>query len=615
LIVQKTFLSAAIAASLSLPVQAQLTESSVPSPVSYVPRLETLVVVSSRSETPLRQLGTSVSVLEEAEIKALGFQSLPEVLRTLPSVSITNSGGMGKVSSLRVRGEVGYRTMVRVDGVDISDPTGPQVSSPIHHLLNANVTRVELLRGPQGMMYGADAGGVLNITTDRVTEGVGGGVSAEAGRYDSQSYSGYLTAGNETGDFYLSAAHATTDGFNAHVADETGEADGYENTTLHGRAGLNIGQNLRAELVLRDTDAEDEHDQCGFPPINDCVGLFHQRNARASVTHTIAQAQNAVAYSTTEIERTNYDGGEVSYHTQGEISRWELNGSGELTPSHGLAYGMEYRTDQVMELERNQRGAYVEYQGTYQERFYVTAGVRHDDNDDFGGTTSYRVSAAYLMPAATGTLKFKSSLGTGFRAPSLFEIDYNRSQEFDMAPLQQEDSRGLDVGVEYFGRNGLHLEAVVFDQRIDNEIYFDMVGFTGYLQGEQRSKTRGLELIGTVALSDRFSLNGNYTYVDTEASDGSPRSRQPKHLANLGFSYQPIQALSLSLNWRTARDIVDGDTPLDNYQVVSGSARYQVTQGLVVYVRGENIFDEDYQEVPNYNTGGAAGYAGVQLTF
>src|SRR5690625_5376806 len=63
---------------------------------------------------------------------------------------------MGKVTSLSVRGEAGYRTLIRVDGVDISDPTGPQVSSQSNHLLNASVTRVALLRGPQGLMYGAE---------------------------------------------------------------------------------------------------------------------------------------------------------------------------------------------------------------------------------------------------------------------------------------------------------------------------------------------------------------------------------------------------------------------------------------------------------------------------
>lgn len=610
----KPLFLAALAASLCLPAQAQ-TVDILNHASNATPPLETLMVVSSRNATPLRQLGTAVSVLEEADINALGFQSLPDVLRTLPSVSVSNNGGIGKISSLSVRGEAGYRTMIRVDGVDISDPTGPQVSAQSTHLLNASVTRVELLRGPQGLMYGADAGGVLNITTDRRIEGFNGGVSAEAGRYDSQHYSGYLGGGNERGDFYLSAARAETDGFNSHMADTTGEQDGYENTTLHGRAGVNVGQNLRAELVLRNTEADTEHDQCGFPAIDDCLSTFKQRNGRAALTHTTARTSNTLAYSITDVKQVHYEADAIGYFTEGEISRWELNGSADLSPSHAIAYGLEHRTDEVMDLTRDQQGVYLEYQGNYQERFYFTAGVRHDDNDDFGGTSSYRISAAYLWPVTTGTLKLKSSLGTGFRAPSLSEIDYNRSWGTVTVPLQQEDSRGLDVGVEYFGPNGLHLEAVVFDQRIDNEIFFDMVDYSGYLQDDLRSESRGLELIGQIPVSDKVRIDANYTYMDTEATDGSPRARQPKHSGNLGVLYQPIQRLDLALHWRTVRDRIDGGLPMDNYQVLSGSARYGLTDGAVVYVRGENVLDEDYEEVPSYYTSGAAFYAGIELTF
>lgn len=239
----KTLLSTAIvAATLALPAQAQDADSD-----DYAaPGLETLTVVASRTETAQRQLGSSVAVLDEADIKALGFQSLAEVLRTMPSVSVTNNGGMGKATSLRVRGESGFRTLVRVDGVDISDPTGTQASSQIQHLLSTNVARVELLRGPQGMMYGADAGGVLDITTDHVNEGFKGGASLETGKYNTKTYSGHVGGGNDRGDFYLSGARASTDGFNAHTDDESGETDGYENTTFHARGGLNINDDLRA---------------------------------------------------------------------------------------------------------------------------------------------------------------------------------------------------------------------------------------------------------------------------------------------------------------------------------------------------------------------------------
>lgn len=592
---------------------------------------DTLVVVSSRIETPLRQVGSSVSVLDREALKTLGTPSLADALRTLPSVSVTNTGGMGKASSLRVRGESGYRTLVRVDGVDISDPTSTQPSSQIQHLLSSNIARVELLRGPQGMMYGADAGGVLNITTDQVDRGSEAGLNVEAGRYNTRKTEGFIGGGGERGDFYVSAAQVDTDGFNAFYQANPDEGtliddDGYENTTIHARGGWNIDPDLRAQLVVRDTQSTSEFDRCDFPYINDCVGHFDQQNLRGSITHSNAGGENTLSYSKTDVERTNYAGGEVSYDTQGEIAKWELTGNLALSETHTLVYGAEHRSDQVIDLERDQQGAYLEYQGAYDERLFLTAGIRQDDNEDFGGHTSYRLSAAYLFPqVASGVVKLKSSVGTGFRAPSLYEIDYNRSQENPMATLNPEESRGIDVGVEYLGDSGVHLEAVVFDQKIEDEIYFDLAGFTGYLQGEQNSESRGLELIGQWPLSDQWALNSNYTYVDAEAEDGSPRSRQPKHLANIGVRYTPTSDWTLALDWRAARDRYEGDVKLDSYDVLNANVRYQLLEGVVVYVRGENILDEDYRVAPSfdsedeligyYNTAGAAAYVGVELTF
>ena len=614
-----SFLSVALmAASSAVPAVAQ-SRTAASNGSDAQTALETLVIVSSRTPTPLRQVGSSVSILDKEDLKALGTPSLVDALRTLPSVSVSNSGGMGKATSLSIRGEEGYRTLVRVDGVDVSDPTGTQASGQVQHLLNAQVARVEVLRGPQGLMYGADAGGVINITTDHVSQGVQGGVNAEAGRYNSQQYSGYLGGGNETGDFYLSAARAETDGFNTHMEDTSGEKDGYENTTLHARGGLNIRDNLRADLVVRDVDARNEFDRCfsgGY--IDDCVGFFDQTNVRGSLTHRNTRGENTLSYSRTEVSRTNYAAGDVSYDTEGEIARLEFNGHTRLSDVHTLVYGLEHREDTVGVLERDQDGVYLEYQGDYASRLYVTAGVRYDDNEDFGDNTSYRVSAAYLFPGVgNGNLKLKSSVGTGFRAPSLYEIDYNCTSAMPevLSPLSPEESRGVDVGIEYLGNNGLHLEAVLFDQTIDDEIYFDLVNYAGYMQGEQSSESQGVELIAQWPLADTWALTTNYTYVDTEADDGNPRSRRPKHLANIGVRFTPTADWLASLDWRVARDRYDGLTRLENYHVLNANVRYHWSESVVVYVRGENILDEDYVEVPNYYTAGAAGYAGVEFTF
>jgi len=338
-----------------------------------LPSIETIVVVSSRQETPLREVATSVAVLEQAQIEALGFTALADVLRTLPSVSISNSGGMGKASSLRVRGEAGFRTLVQIDGVDVSDPTGTQSGAQIQHILSSDVGRVELLRGPQGLMYGADAGGVLNISTRQINEGTKTSVSAETGSYNSKRGSASVGGNQGQWDYFVSGSRAETDGFNTSLLDTVlKDKDGYKNTTFHGRIGFNVNENLRLEAVARDTDATYEFDRCGSPRQDDCVGTFEQRILRVSAAHSTEYLDNSLAYSKSDITRETFSKGVSDYFTEGDIEKWEWIGKAKLTEAHSLAYGLEHRSDSVRHMSRNQKAVYLEYQGRYNDNIFLT---------------------------------------------------------------------------------------------------------------------------------------------------------------------------------------------------------------------------------------------------
>jgi len=124
-------------------------------------KLEEIIVTSSRVAMPLRLVGASVSVLNQQDIVERGFSNLADILRWEPAISVSNTGGPGKATSLRIRGENGYRTKVYLDGIDITDTSSPQAGPHFEQLTSAGTERVEILRGPQGMMYGADAGGVV----------------------------------------------------------------------------------------------------------------------------------------------------------------------------------------------------------------------------------------------------------------------------------------------------------------------------------------------------------------------------------------------------------------------------------------------------------------------
>ncbi len=129
------------------------------------------VVVSSRTPDLIDQIGVSVSVLDADTMQSLGYPDLASLLDTQPGVTVTMDGGYGKAAAVRIRGEEGYRTRIVLDGINIADPSSPQVSPRIEHLVSSGLTRMEILRGPQGLLWGADAGGVILMSTaDAVAE-------------------------------------------------------------------------------------------------------------------------------------------------------------------------------------------------------------------------------------------------------------------------------------------------------------------------------------------------------------------------------------------------------------------------------------------------------------
>ena len=282
--------------------------------------LEEVVVTSSRIPMPLREVGTSISVVTQQEITDLGFTSLYDVLRTQPGVSVTNTGGTGSAAALRIRGEEGYRTLVLLDGIDISDTSGPQVSPRFEQLLSSGVQRVEILRGPQGLMYGADAGGVVNISTIAPTDGFGGEVSAEGGRYGSQQLSGNLGGGNDTVDFNLSGTDFRTDGFNARTTDTVPQDDdGYDNSTANARLGYNATENLRLSLVGRSVEGKNRFDDCftvdTFAATDRCRDQYEQQAWRVAADYDAGRFAHQLAYNGNDTDRKFYADGQPGFRT------------------------------------------------------------------------------------------------------------------------------------------------------------------------------------------------------------------------------------------------------------------------------------------------------------
>lgn len=607
-----------------------MTAGAVADDHSDKPLREEVIVTSSRIPTPLREVGTSVSVVDIETIQLRGFANVADVLRYEPGISVVNNGGVGRTTEVSIRGERGYRTKVFIDGIEITDVSTPQAGPNFSNLSSTGIERVEILRGPQGMMYGADAGGIINITTIRPTDGLTGTVSAEAGRFGTLQLDANLAGGNERYDVSLIASTYETDGYNTLTSDPAPQDDdGFENTTFHLRAGVNLGETLRAELVGRSIDSEFDFDDCStavtFDPTDNCTNESEQESWRVALDQQGETFTNTLSYNVHNSDRDFLSEGVSTFATEGELEKLEYIGSWKASDTFSLVYGLETFTesldDGTDDVDRDQSGAFLEYIGQLGDALYVTVGARYDDNDDFGSETTYRLSGAYLIPAASGEIKLKSSYGTGFRAPSLSEIAYNNGAfafpPASLVELTAETSEGFEAGAGYFADDGWYVEVVYFYQSTEDEIFFELIDFSGYLQGDGESESQGIELIGEYAFNEVVTLTGNYTYNDTEDPEGLQRLRAPENLANLGLRLTPMgDRLTINLNLRISQDRApEQGVEVDDYELIDLSANYQVTDNLELFGRIDNLTDEDYEEVPRFETSGAAGYIGARYNF
>ncbi len=607
-------------------------------------KLEEIVITASRTEVPLRQVGSAMSVVNKDEIRLRGLANLTDLLRNEAGISVTNAGGAGNQSTISIRGEEGYRTLVMMDGVELSDPTGTQVMTQVQYLATTgDIERIEILRGPQGFVYGADAGGVVQIFTKEASEGLEGGLSAEYGRYSSHNLNGYLAGGNEVASVLFSLSDQSTDGFNSRVDDATGETDGYDNTAAHFKATTQVNDDIELKLVYRDVEAENNFDNCSyfsvadgaFVSTNDCQGTYEQSIGRVSLNYQSGSNSQSLSYSLSDIDRGSFAAGNSTFSVSGDLEKVDYVGAYQLTDPLKFVYGADFKTETVevegaSDLTRDQLGVFAELQGQSEEKLYLSGGFRYDDNEDFGEHISTRVSAAYIRNFENDiTLKYRASYGNGFRAPSLSELAYNASPsafgEAADTVLKEEKSAGFDLGLDVFFSDRASFGLTLFEQTVEDEIFFDLQSFSGYLQESGESESKGVEFEYSYAITGQVKLLGNILYNDTETSNDEPRSRKPEKLANIGLKGSFLEEkLSVLLNYRTVKDSKNfvyqfpvGLVPLDldDYEVLDISVNYDISEQLAVFTRIENALDEEYQQVTSYNTARSASYVGVRYQF
>lgn len=573
-----------------------------------------VIVSALRAPTPVSETGSSVSVITAEEIIERQYVFAADALRDAAGVAIARNGAAGGAASARIRGASSGQTLVVIDGVVANDPSAPQGGFNFANLDASTIERIEILRGPQSLLYGADAiGGVIVVSTRR-----GGAEGFLEGGSFGTARAG-LGAGfeNEDANGRVSFSGVTTDGISR--ADVGNEKDGYRAGTATLAAGARLTEHWRGEITLRAAQSRAEID--GFPPpaftLGDTEGIERTEDYLASgrLLQSFSNFDGALTLAYNAVDRRNTDNGVETYSAKGGRITLDYLADIALSDTVRLIAGAEAeRTSaKVSGVDESARAGavFAALDVTPVETVTLSVGGRRDELSNFEGATTARASAVWRLDE---TWRLRASWGQGFRAPSLFELNYDQFGVTPNPDLRPEKASGFDAGIEkLFGENRHQRLAVTFFQtRVDDQIDFDLMQNGYYNIDETRS--RGVEIEGDFALSPRLSANLTYSFTDAiDLSTDTQLLRQPKHKGTAVMTYSPFDDLTLA-----ASVIVNGresDTPASNDAFVRLDLRaaYRFTGMLELYGRIENATDTDYQDVSGYGEPGPAAHGGVRV--
>ena len=584
--------------------------------------IEETVIVADRVDTSSQSLAVSVNIIDRELMEALGSATLPQLLKTQVGVSTTQTGGLGAVSGVRVRGQDGFRTKVLLDGVDISDPSSPQIGPRMEHVLSGSLDRIEVLRGTQGLLWGADAGGVISLTSRSGSAEASLDIDVERGGYGFESETITAASGETSiGEATLLMNKVALDGFNARLDDTVlADRDGYDNDSYHLSYTSPEWQGWSATLIAREVDAQTDYDLCytaAFGISNDCTDDYKNDSQTAIINHSNDSSQTRISWSESTSERAYATDGSVGFSTQGH--------NDQLTAMHSRQVGDALRVTVGVDLDeqgyddgfdqrsRDNNAAYANLQRESND-LIVSGGIRVDDNDDFGRHTSWRLTA--VAPTAFDGIFAKVAVGTGFRAPSPYEIGYNTgpwafSPATD-APLKEERSEGWELGVRDV-TGAVTWDLTYFNQQITDAIIFDLTNYSGYVQIAGESESTGIEASVDWQLAERFSVGGFVSQLDAEDSQGSQLPYRPELTMQLNARYSDGGSSWMLLARHIADRVDEFGSALSDYNVMDATFSHKVTDSINLSVRAENLTNQAYTDIAGYRSPRRALYVGIKL--
>ena len=595
-------LSAAIIATLSsTATQAAATQ------------LNQVYVTSDHTQQASHSVTANSSIVTAEEIDANHFRTVDDALRSIAGIHIVRNGGLGTSTSVQLRGQSNKSLLVLVNGSEMTNPMGTG-GAIMGHLLISDIERIEVLKGPQSGIWGANASaGVINIITKQAKLGTQGSINAEAGSFGHKKLAVNLSSATEQGDFSVSFSELSSNGFSTVKTYQTNhddfEKDAFSQSDFSLGMGINFSKKHRLEVLIKTANSQTDYDYSSDP--DKVISSTYQNTLRK-----LQYLYNKDAFESTLFVSQNA----ITQYQDALINNYGIKGGYSYAPDQSLGFIASATQFVNSANNENYHNSGIGLSNTNQfnnRKLVITESIRSDLYNQFDSKVTGKLGFKNYF---TDDVFVSANIGTAYNAPTLFQLTYGATTN-----LQPEETQGYDLAIGAYG-----LELSYYQSQTENLIqyggtwpadYYENLVGTSKFEGIEAAYHHYLEYLNTnLALS---------FYQGTAKDDNKEwLARRAEQTVALNLTYDGFNKLEVGVNTRYVGTMYDkanqAGAQIGEYFVTDLNLNYAATQKLTVYANILNLLDEDYThavgnyQVDNitpknvYSNGGTQLYIGLQ---
>lgn len=570
------------------------------------------VTSATKTSQSIKDITSNVNVITSEEIEEKHYTTVAEALSSISGINFTSNGGLGKSTSVQVRGFDSKRVLVLIDGVRYNDITGMS-GAPFEHLMIGDIEQIEVVKGAQSGVWGADAtAGVINIITKSAKKGAHASTNVEYGSFNTKKYGALASYKSDNYYVKLSSQRVESDSFSAQAPRgedlDSFEKDGYTNTTSNIKLGFNITETNKIDISHTIIDADNNYDGFNDP---DAQKTSTTNDTFTSINFNHIDSFNELdVYANKSLFDREYSTGSKY---DGEVYEYGLKSNISYGEKDFLVWGADYKTfEHKNDLNKKYTNKAVfltnsnNFDGTI-----ITESLRSDTYDKFENKITGKLGIKHLVKSIDG-LSASANYGTAYNVPTLFNLyapagDWGPVGNEDLTP---ESTSSYDISIKY-----KVIKITYFNSDIENMIDWG----DGYENILGTSTIKGYEIEYNDEMTKDLFINANYTYLDAKDKDEIALARRTKDSANLSLDYYGIKDLHLGVSAQYIGERYDDadeqGQQTGKYTVVNFVTSYEVNNNFSIYAKVDNVFDKYYQVVDGYATAPLSGYAGIKAKF